>query len=176
MRDIGIGGGDEGLGLSEAAEAGLPRQRHLHARRDLLSTLSQELVHWSGVPQCLDRVLKTRFGSQAFAAEERVAELGAAFLCSGLGIGLESRPDHAPYAATWLKILKNDIRAIFTAASKAQQAVQFLHGLGEDDAASGEADAAIEQVTGEPSRRAGGAGCIIRLTAANARRVTGVTS
>ncbi|MGX1101561.1 antirestriction protein ArdC [Amorphus sp. MBR-141] len=74
--------------------------------------------------------LKTRFGSEAYAAEELVAELGAAFLCADLDISLEPRPDHASYVATWLKVLKNDTRAIFTAASKAQQAVQFLQGLG----------------------------------------------
>jgi antirestriction protein ArdC len=37
-------------------------------------------------------------------------------------------------------VLKNDKRAIFTAASRAQRAVDFLHGL--QNAASAEADAA----------------------------------
>jgi len=110
------------------------------------SALCHELVHWSGIPHRLDRILKTRFGSEAYAAEELVAELGAAFLCADLEISLEPRPDHAAYVATWLKVLKTDTRAIFTAASKAQQAVQFLHGLVEEDDASGEADAVTEKV------------------------------
>ena len=97
---------------------------------DYYSTLCHELVHWSGAAHRLDRTLKTRFGSEAYAAEELIAELGAAFLCADLEISLEPRSDHAAYVATWLKVLKNDTRAIFTAASKAQQAVQFLHGLG----------------------------------------------
>ncbi|MGX1100890.1 ArdC family protein [Amorphus sp. MBR-141] len=98
------------------------------------STLCHELVHWSGADHRLDRTLKTRFGSEAYAAEELIAELGAAFLCADLEISLKPRTDHAAYVATWLKVLKNDTRAIFTAASKAQQAVQFLHGLGGGEA------------------------------------------
>ncbi|MGX1101288.1 ArdC family protein [Amorphus sp. MBR-141] len=110
------------------------------------STLCHELVHWSGATHRLDRTLKTRFGSEAYAAEELIAELGAAFLCADLEISLEPRPDHAAYVATWLKVLKNDTRAIFTAASKAQQAVQFLHGLGEDAAEPSKTDAVADEV------------------------------
>jgi hypothetical protein len=51
--------------------------------------------------------------------EELVAEIGAAFLCADLGITPETRPDHAAYIASWLKVLKDDKRAIFTAASHA---------------------------------------------------------
>jgi antirestriction protein ArdC len=41
----------------------------------------------------------------------------------------ETRDDHAAYIATWLKVLKDDKRAIFTAASHAQKAADYLHGL-----------------------------------------------
>jgi len=61
--------------------------------------------------------------------EELVAELGAAFLCADLELVPQIRDDHAPYIASWLKALKNDKRAIFTAASHAQRAADFLHGL-----------------------------------------------
>jgi antirestriction protein ArdC len=59
--------------------------------------------------------------------EELVAELGSAFLCADLAITPEVREDHAAYVAHWLKILKDDRRAIFTAAAHAQRAVEFLH-------------------------------------------------
>lgn len=59
--------------------------------------------------------------------EELVAELGAAFLCGDLQLTPEARDDHAAYVANWLKVLKNDTRAIFTAASHAGRAVEFLH-------------------------------------------------
>lgn len=58
-----------------------------------------------------------------------MAELGAAFLCADLDLALEPREDHASYIANWLKVLRDDNRAIFTAASHAQRAVDYTHGL-----------------------------------------------
>jgi len=60
--------------------------------------------------------------------EELVAEIGS-FLCADLGITPETRDDHAAYIASWLKVLKDDKRAIFAAASHAQTAADYLHGL-----------------------------------------------
>lgn len=92
------------------------------------STLCHELVHWSGAKQRLDRDLTGRFGCESYAVEELVAELGAAFLCGDLDISPEPRVDHACYIANWLKVLKDDKRAIFTAASKASEAANWLIG------------------------------------------------
>ncbi len=61
--------------------------------------------------------------------DEFVAGIGAAFLCADLGITPETRDDHAAYIASWLKVLKNDKRAIFTAASHARKAADYLNGL-----------------------------------------------
>ena len=58
--------------------------------------------------------------------EELVAELGAAFLCSELGLPTDPRKDHVPHIASRLKALKNDKRAIFTAAAKAQEAIDWM--------------------------------------------------
>jgi len=60
-----------------------------------------------------------------------IAELGSCFLCADLGIvpELEPRPDHAAYLQSWLKVLGDDRRAIFSAAAQAQSAVAYLHGL-----------------------------------------------
>ena len=70
-----------------------------------------------------------RFGSEGYAIEELVAELGAAFLCADLDLTLEPREDHAAYIANWLDVLKADNRAIFAAASGAQRAADFINGL-----------------------------------------------
>jgi antirestriction protein ArdC len=94
-------------------------------------TLCHELVHWSGVRARLDRDLSGRFGDQAYAMEELVAELGAAFLCSDLGLATVPRDDHACYIKSWLTVLKQDKKAIFTAASKASQAANWLMDLTE---------------------------------------------
>ena len=58
-----------------------------------------------------------------------MAELGGAFLCADLDLSLEPREDHTCYIANWLKVLKDDNRAVFAAASQAQWAVDFLNGL-----------------------------------------------
>ena len=85
--------------------------------------------HWSGHKPRLDRDLSGRFGTRAYAAEELVAELTAAFLCALLGIKGELR--HAGYIENWLDLLKHDNRAIFTAASKASQAADYLRSFSE---------------------------------------------
>lgn len=93
------------------------------------STLLHELTHWTGASHRIDRTFGKRFGDDAYAMEEMVAELGAAFLCGDLGITAEPRPDHAAYIDNWLRILKSDRKAIFTAASAANKAAEYLAGL-----------------------------------------------
>lgn len=91
------------------------------------ATLAHEATHWTGHPTRCARDLKGRFGEEAYAAEELIAELGAAFLCADLALTSEPRPDHAAYVQSWLKVLRGDKRAIFTAATKAQAAADFAH-------------------------------------------------
>ena len=88
--------------------------------------LFHELVHWSGAEHRLARDLYDRFGSDAYAMEELVAELGAAFLCAELGIAPSPRADHAAYLGHWLDVLRADNRAIVSAASKAAEALDYL--------------------------------------------------
>lgn len=95
------------------------------------ATSFHEHAHWTGHKSRLDRDLSKRFGTKAYAAEELVAELSAAFLCAHLGIAGELR--HAEYIATWIKLLKDDSRAIFTAAAKASQAADFLRAFSEPE-------------------------------------------
>jgi antirestriction protein ArdC len=90
------------------------------------STLAHEHTHWTASAGRCDRQLGKRFGDNAYAAEELIAELGAAFTCAQLGLSTEPRADHAAYIDSWLKVLKADKRAIFTAASKAQQATDWM--------------------------------------------------
>jgi antirestriction protein ArdC len=94
------------------------------------ATLAHEGTHWTRHPSRLDRDFgRKRFGDEGYAVEELVAELGSAFLCADLELTPEVREDHASYIASWIKVLKNDKRAIFSAASHAQRAADFLHGL-----------------------------------------------
>jgi hypothetical protein len=91
------------------------------------ATMLHELVHWTGAKKRLDRLpLMARQGGEEYAFEELVAELGSAFLCAELGVSNEFRQDHANYIGHWIKVLKNDKRAIFKAAKLGQQATNYL--------------------------------------------------
>jgi len=92
-------------------------------------TKAHEFAHWSGAPSRLNRDLSGRFGDERYGMEELIAELTSCFVCADLQIQSEPRVDHAPYISSWLRILKNDKKAIFTAASKAQEAATYLQQL-----------------------------------------------
>lgn len=89
-------------------------------------TLAHEFTHWTGHTSRLSREFSGRFGDQAYAFEELVAELGAAMLCAQMGISVEPRADHAHYLNNWLKVLRSDSAAILKAATLAKQAAAFL--------------------------------------------------
>ncbi len=94
------------------------------------ATLAHECTHWTRHPRRLDRDFgRKSWGDEGYAMEELVAELGSAFLATELDLTPEVRPDHAAYIGSWLKVLKNDRRAIFTAAAHAQRAADYLIGL-----------------------------------------------
>ncbi|MFO0888222.1 MAG: zincin-like metallopeptidase domain-containing protein [Isosphaeraceae bacterium] len=104
------------------------------------STLGHESVHWTKHEKRLARDFgKKAFGDEGYAKEELVAELGAAFLCSDLSLVPIIRDDHAAYLGHWLKVLKADKRFIVTAATHAQKAVDYLHGLQPKEARSSDA-------------------------------------
>lgn len=95
-----------------------------------VATLSHEACHWTAAPSRVNRDL-SRYSKDRTerAREELIAELGSCFLCADLGIvpELEPRPDHASYLDSWLRVLADDKRAIFSAAAHAQRAVAYLH-------------------------------------------------
>lgn len=96
------------------------------------ATLAHEMTHWTKHEKRLDREFgRKRWGDEGYAAEELVAELGAAFLCADLDLTPELREDHAAYIGHWLKVLKGDTRAIFTAAAHAQRAADFIYNAAE---------------------------------------------
>lgn len=88
------------------------------------NTLFHEMTHWTGHKDRCARDLTGRFGNAAYAAEELIAQLGAAFLCAEFAFNGECQD--ASYIAHWIKLLKDDNKAFFTAASAAQKAVDWL--------------------------------------------------
>ena len=105
----------------------MPAFKFFRGRAEYSATLFHELTHWTGHSSRLDRQLNARFGQKVIAAEELIAELGAAFLCAEFSI--DGRIPHATYIEKFLELLKDDPKAIFTAASKAQAAVDYLRQL-----------------------------------------------
>jgi len=91
------------------------------------STTLHELTHWTGHKSRCDRLALKNKNGRAF--EELVAEIGATMQCVQLGISAETRADHAQYIANWLGALEDNREYIFTAASKAQDAVDFIRNL-----------------------------------------------
>jgi antirestriction protein ArdC len=104
----------------------LPPPAWFNEREDYYATALHELTHWTGAPHRLDRPLGRRHGIDAYAYEELVAEMGAAFLCAHCG--LPGRLEHASYVDSWLDALRRDKRLIFVAASAAQKAADYVLG------------------------------------------------
>lgn len=104
----------------------MPRFEDFKSANAYYATLAHEVVHATGAEHRLNRELATTSGS-IYAREELVAELGSAFLCADFGLNLTPRLDHASYIASWLKLLRDEPSALANAASKAQQAVEYLH-------------------------------------------------
>ncbi len=83
-----------------------------------------EVAHATGHKDRLNRNLTGRFGSNAYAFEELIAELSSAFLCAHAGIPARHRS--SSYVESWLKVMKEDKRAIFQAASYASHAADWV--------------------------------------------------
>lgn len=102
----------------------LPQPKAFHDEVGYYNTALHELTHWTGHASRCNRLLKGRQHIEAYAFEELVAEMGSAFLSSLCG--LPGQLHHASYIQSWLQALRNDKRLIFSAASLAQKAADYL--------------------------------------------------
>lgn len=125
-------GGDRAYYAPSSDHIQMPPFETFRDAASYVGILSHEATHWTAAPHRVDRDL-SRYAKDKSerAREELIAELGSCFLCADLGIvpELEPRPDHASYLSSWLKVLADDKKAIFSAAAHAQRAVSFLHDL-----------------------------------------------
>lgn len=135
-----VHGGNEACYLPAADLVRLPPATAFFSYALYGATAAHELVHWTGHKSRVDRDLGKRFGSEAYAAEELVAEMGAALIGAELGLPVEHLDDHASYIGHWLTLLKSDERALFTAAGKAEEAAAYLLKRADADAAVDETD------------------------------------
>ncbi|SOE06329.1 Antirestriction protein ArdC [Variovorax sp. YR752] len=119
-------GFDQAAYLPALDEIRLPWPRQFTSPQAQCATALHELVHWTGHPKRLNRAFGRRFGDAAYAFEELVAELGSAFVMGHCGLVDATVEGHAAYIDAWLRVLRGDRTAIFTAARLAQEAFAFI--------------------------------------------------
>lgn len=107
----------------------LPKAKRFLSAEGYQRTKAHELVHSTGAKSRLDRNLRNGFGTPDYAREELVAELGAAFLCSDLGVNNEGELDdtHTAYLLNWINRLNDNKYEIFTAGRLAREAVALVN-------------------------------------------------
>lgn len=137
-------GGDKAFFTPTLDFIQMPRLEAFESEEAYWGTMLHELTHWTGDTSRLNRDLANRFGSEAYAAEELVAEMGSAFLSAHLGI--EGRLRHPEYIGHWLRVLKDDKRAVFKASSLAQAAADFVLDQREEESESLDADTSAQSV------------------------------
>lgn len=104
----------------------LPARERFTSPENYYATALHELTHWTGHESRLNRQFGKRFGDDAYAFEELVAELGAVFVVGHVGFVDATIENHAAYVENWLTVLKNDKTAIFTASKQASLAYDFI--------------------------------------------------
>lgn len=146
-------GGSEAYYLPSSDTVFMPDFASFRDTASFYGVWLHENGHASGAKHRLDRDLSGRFGSAAYAAEECCVEILSGLALADLGIAHHPRPDHAAYIASWIEVLKDDPRAIFTAASKAQQAADWMHAQQPASAEERQASSAIPDETdaGQPA-------------------------
>ena len=122
-------GGTQACYIPGRDEIHLPNREAFINAEAFYSTAMHEMTHSTGHKSRLDRDFSGRFGTEAYAFEELIAEMGSAFLNADLGILNATLPDHADYLSHWIKILQNDKKAITTAAAQASKAHGLIKGL-----------------------------------------------
>lgn len=105
---------------------GMPEFEDFKNAESFYGTMFHELGHWSGHDTRLNRTFGKRFGDKDYAKEELVAELSSAFLCASHGIG--SSLQHPEYLGHWVKALGENPSVLFSVASQAQKAADFVMG------------------------------------------------
>lgn len=126
-------GSNQAAFIPSADKVTLPNPQQFKNSANYYATKLHELVHWSGAKSRLERTFGKRFSDDAYAVEELVAEMGSAFLCAHLGIDGELQ--HPSYLAHWVRILREDNRAIFKASAEAAKAADYLRQFSEPKAA-----------------------------------------
>lgn len=129
----------------------LPVRGAFPSKDSWAATLCHEISHWTGHPSRKNRAFGP-YGTELYAKEELRAEISSAMLSANTGITADIE-NHAAYVESWIKVLKNDRREIFRAASDATKIVDFMLGRNQDETATVNetSDADTVQPASQPS-------------------------
>ena len=130
--DISFAPIDQACYLPEDDKILMPKKEQFKTQEGFYSTMFHELSHWTAHKSRLERPMRGKKRSKAYAFEELIAEISASFICCHLGF--EYSTQHSAYVKTWLEVLKEDKKAIFRASSKAQKATEFILGNVQNEA------------------------------------------
>ena len=118
--------GDQAFYMPRADVIQIPYRERFTTSAGYYSTVLHERSHWTGHPSRLNRDYGNRFGGDAYANEELIAELSAAILTARYQFANEARPDHARYLGQWMRVLNKDPRHLLTVANQAQAATDYI--------------------------------------------------
>lgn len=123
-------GGDRAVYIPAVDQITLPAREQFSSEKDYYLTMFHEMVHSTGHRSRLAReaVSHVSFGSETYCKEELVAEMGAVFLASEAGLGMDME-NNAAYIQGWIDALKGDSRLAVVAAAQAQKAADHILGL-----------------------------------------------
>lgn len=121
-------GYDKACYVPSMDEIRLPSKDMCDSSEAFYATAFHEMVHSTGAKGRLDRDLGGGFGSKSYADEELTAELGSVMLCEECGIAARTKDNSVAYLRSWMKALKDDVRLLYRAASRAEKAKDWLLG------------------------------------------------
>ena len=122
-----IFGGDRACYIPALDRIHLPERARFESAGAFCATFAHELSHWAGSATRLDRDFgPSRFGNEACAQEELVAEFSAVLLGQRLGFAPDHLDNHAAYLGSWLRVLRGDRRFLLRAGAEAQRVTDFL--------------------------------------------------
>lgn len=110
----------------------LPLFEQFKNANEYYSTAFHESVHSTMKESRCNRAEERKnklvaFGSEDYSKEELVAELGSASLMNIIGIEtVKSFRNSSAYIQSWLSVLRNDVKFIVSASSKAEKAVNYI--------------------------------------------------
>lgn len=140
-----IHGGDKACYMPSLHEIRMPPKKAFSTPYDYWSTLFHEGAHASMHEKCLNRTeaISKKWGDEAYALEELRAEISSCLLAHSTGIAQElgrsdrsgadpfshHREQHAAYLRSWVKAVKKDPMAVFSAAKDADLICDYMLGL-----------------------------------------------